>query len=118
MDDYLVVLKHEFEAGDQSFLLKIRVWLDWDRTAFTQLITAMHTYCLKHAGAKLVERWLAEGFWYIPIFTRDWTSHPNFPRIHGEAYYTEAYQQLDALAFWFFVGTSPYEDNYVFEPLK
>lgn len=118
MDDYLDVLKHEFEAGEQSFLIKLRVWLEWDRLAFTRLITAMHTSCVKHAGATVVERWLAEGFWYLPIFTRDWTTHANFPRIHGEAYYAHAYQQLDDLAFWFFVGSSPYADGYVFTPLQ
>jgi len=117
MDDYLAILKHEFEAGDQSFLIKIRVWLDWDRAAFTRLATAMHVYCLKHAGAVVVERWLAEGFWYLSTFTRDWTTHPNFPRIYGETYYLQAYAQLDDLAYWFFVGSSPYEERFIFEPL-
>ena len=118
MENYFAVLKNEFEAGEGSFLLQIRTQMNWDRTAFTRLIAAMHTYCMHHAGTDLVERWVAEGFWYITTFTRTWTTHVHFPHHHDEAYYVQAYQQLDDLAYWFFIGSSPYEPGHTFEVLK
>jgi hypothetical protein len=65
----------------------------------------------------LLDRWMAEGFWYVPSFVRDWTTHPNFPRIHNAEYYQKAYQRLDDLAYWFFFGESPYLNESGFEPM-
>ena len=109
--DYLEILKHEFEADDESFILKLRAHLEWDKALFSQLITAMKNYCENETDNKLVARWIAQGFWYIPQFTKDWTVHPNFPRVHSEEYYQKAYQLLDDLAYWFFMGESPYQDG-------
>jgi hypothetical protein len=109
MANYLEILKYEFEAREDSFLLKVRTQMEWDKVAFSRLVHAMKVYCEKEAGTESVERWIASGFWYIPQFTRDWTTHPSFPREHSDEYYEQAYHLLDALAYWFFMGESPYE---------
>jgi len=111
--DYLKILKHEFEANDDSFLLKLRVQRKWDKKLFSRLVTAMKTYCESEAGSKSVERWTASGFWYLQLFVKDWTTHSNFPRVHSEEYYQKAYQLLDDLAYWFFMGECGYEDEIV-----
>ena len=111
MSTYLDTLKHEFEARDDSFLLQLRTQMKWDKASFSRLVLTMKIYCQNEVGAELVERWIAMGFWYIPQFTRDWTTHPNFPRVHSEDYYQKAYRLLDDLAYWFFMGESPYEEG-------
>lgn len=121
-DDYPVVLAHEFVAGEGSFLLQLRVYLKWDKAAFTQLTQAMLTCCQAYDAHELraahigegayqtpLPRWLAEGFWYVPTFVRDWTSHPAWKEyIESEQeYYDRAYERLDRLADWFFTGHCP-----------
>ena len=117
MDDYLGVLRNEFEAGDGSFLIQIRPDLNWDKASFTRLITAMQRCCEEIGESETLDRWMAEGFWYVPSSVRDWTTHPNFPKVHEPEYYETAYQRLDDLAYWFFVGESPYLPGKGFEPL-
>lgn len=116
-DDYLTTLRQEFNAEDGSFLIKLRPGLDWDKEAFSRLITAMEQCCRRYAQNDRVERWLAAGFWYIPGFVRAWTNHPNFPHVYPQEYYDKAYARLDDLAYWFFVGESPYIGDAAFEPL-
>jgi hypothetical protein len=109
MANYRDSLKYEFEAREDSFLLRVRTQMEWDKTAFSRLVQAMKDYCENEAGTELVERWIAMGFWYIPRFTRDWTTHSDFPREHSAEYYEQAYHLLNDLAYWFFMGESPYE---------
>lgn len=117
VDDYLFVLRNEFEAGDGSFLTHLRPNFEWDKASFTRLITAMQKCCEKYSAEDTLDRWMVSGFWYVPAFVRDWTTHQNFPRIHAPEYYEKAYRRLDDLACWFFVGESPYEDYLGFEPI-
>jgi len=44
MDNYLEVLKNEFEAEEGSFLINLR-GMDWNKNAFIRLVTAMETCC-------------------------------------------------------------------------
>jgi len=108
MNDYLEILSNEFEAGPDSFLIKLRPDLVWDRIAFTRLTDAMRACCERQSGTD-VERWIARGFWYVPRFVREWTTHPDFSKTEPTKYYDDAYQLLDDLAFWFFFGKSPNE---------
>lgn len=117
MKNYLVILKHEFEANESSFLIKLRIDLEWDREAFSRLVAAMKVCCEKHSKKKVLDRWLANGFWYFGWFVKSWTMHPSFPRVHSKEYYQKAYERLDDLAYWFFFGESPYETGHGFEPL-
>lgn len=117
MGGYLEILEHELNAGDGSFLIKLRCDLEWDRAAFTRLTDAMKQCCEELAGAEVIDRWLAGGFWYLSFFVKDWTTHPNFPKKEPDDYYAKAYERLDSLAYWFFMGESPYEGAQGFEPL-
>ncbi|MFP4498638.1 MAG: hypothetical protein ACLFQV_10540 [Vulcanimicrobiota bacterium] len=109
METYLRVLTNEFKAGDWSFLNGIRTNMEWDKAAFNRLATAMKLYCENNQDAETLQKWLAEGFWYIPRFTRFHTSQNNFPRQYPDSYYEKAYQLLDDLAYWFFKGIRPHE---------
>ena len=108
-DDYLPILTNEFRAEEDTFLIQLRPWLHWDKIAFTRLTQAMAICCRLTAGQEKLDRWVAEGFWFIPTFVRDWTTHPKFPREHSAEYYEAAYERLDDLAYWFFHGETPYE---------
>lgn len=112
---YIETLRHEYEAQEGLFLLAVRVQLQWDKSAFTLLTAAMKQCCVESTGKDALERWLAELFWYLPAFVRDWTTHPDFPPIYAPAYYDHAYERLDSLAYWFFRGYSPYTDDARFD---
>ncbi len=118
MDEHtLAVLRSEFEAHDGSFLIQLRPRLTWDKAAFSRLIAVMEQCCRDYADNDLLDRWIAQGFWYIPTFVKAWTTHPNFPREHEQAYYDAAYRRLDDLAYWYFWGQSPYIGDAGFDPL-
>ena len=141
-DHYLAILAHEFTAGKGSFLLQLRIDLNWDKDAFDRLTEAMSICCKHYQYSKeyleqeakeqaqltdeqiedeqfavdymlkkkdtLLPRWIAEGFWYIPEFTRNWTSHSSWEKYRAREpeYFKKAYEHLDALALWFFTGRS------------
>ncbi len=105
--DYLDTLRNEFEAGEGSFLTKLRVHLSWDEEAFLRLTSAMEACCEYTAGAEVLDRWLAEGFWYVSDFTRSWTTHENFRWRNPDVDYEQAYGRLYELAYWFFTGLHP-----------
>ncbi|WP_296739456.1 hypothetical protein [Mesorhizobium sp.] len=107
----LHVLTNEFEAGDGSFLITIRPNMIWDIEAFDRLTDAMEQYCRVHGGSQTLERWVAQGFWYVPGFICNWTSHPNFPRAFPTTYYETAYRRLDDLAYWYFCGHSGHAED-------
>jgi hypothetical protein len=111
------VLRQEFDAEDGSFLIQLRCDLVWDKTAFSRLVDVMHSYVSQTCDEPRVERWIANGFWYLETFVRDWTQHPSFPRVYAAEYYESAYQRLHDLAYWLFDGKSPYIGGTGFEPL-
>lgn len=118
MNGTLTVLRQEFDGEPGSFLLQLRCNLEWDWTAFNRLTGAMLTYVQANEDAQQLPRWIAEGFWYLQSFVKDWSSHESFPRTHNTEYYQAAYSRLDDLASWLFTGSSPCTDNTGrFEPL-
>ncbi|HEX8612752.1 MAG TPA: hypothetical protein VF800_15805 [Telluria sp.] len=109
--DHLLVLKEEFQAGDGSFLLELRCDLNWNRKAFVRLVSAMQEYIEKRPESETLERWIAEGFWHLDHFVKEWCSHASFSRPYEQQYYEDAYERLHDLAYWLFVGESPYIDG-------
>ena len=107
------VLRAEFAAEDGSFLLQLRTDLTWDTAAFDRLTTAMLEVLRTTEYADQIPRWVAEGFWLLDTFVRDWSSHPDFPRPLPVEYYSAAYARLHDLAQWLFVGESPYQETRV-----
>lgn len=110
MKSYLSVLKSEFSAEEGSFLLQLRRDLEWSKASFLRLVSAMQNYVEADPERANIERWVAEGFWYLDHFVKDWSSHPNFKRPYDPGYYEQAYERLHDLAHWLFVGESPYKD--------
>jgi hypothetical protein len=117
MDDFMLTLKSEFDAGEGSFLIKLRPSLEWDKVAFSRLASAMKCCAETRSNEPNLERWVAEGFWFVPRFIKEWVAHPNFPKVHAADYYEKAFTQLDDLAYWYFMGQSPYTSGKHFEEL-
>jgi hypothetical protein len=67
----------------------------------------MESCCRGTADDDVLDRWVANGFWYLSWFVKQWTTHSGFPRRHPKEYYDEAYRLLDDLAYWYFMGESP-----------
>jgi hypothetical protein len=102
-------LRAEFEGEDGCFLLRLRVELHWDRDAFRRLTDSMLHYLQSDRDPERIDRWVAEGFWYLNHFVKDWSSHPNFPKPLPHEYYEAAYERLYDLSYWLFMGESLYE---------
>lgn len=121
-ENWETVLKHELGHEDEgngggSFLLRLRCDLEWDRAAFTRLIDAMQSCAKAHEGCDTLPRWIAEGFWFVSYFVKEWSSHPDFAKSFNNAYYEAAYERLGDLAYWLFHGESPYLATHVWLPL-
>jgi hypothetical protein len=108
-------LRSEFNACEGSFLLQLRCDLRWDVVAFRRITDAMLAYVRARDPEADIPRWVAEGFWYIGWFAKSWSEHPNFPRPLPPAYYAGAYERLHDLAYWLFIGESPYTVDTPFE---
>lgn len=100
----------EFNAEDGSFLIQIRGDLNWDDAAFVRMSNAMLQCCKASEGRESLERWIAEGFWYVSWFVKDWTTHPAWLNRDPERrpYFEECYERLHDLASWFFTGECSY----------
>jgi hypothetical protein len=109
------ILRHEFEAGEGTFLIRLRSDLIWDRAAFSRLVQAMQQCAAEHENCEKMERWIAQGFWYVEGFARDWSSHENFPRDFEARYVEAAHARLCDLSYWLFMGESPYLPDHVWE---
>jgi hypothetical protein len=117
MDGYVSILRHEFAAEPNSFLIQLRCDLSWDQVAFSRLVQAMEQCARAHEGKEVIERWIASGFWYLECFTPDWSSQPHFSRPHGEVYYEAACNRLRDLSYWLFFGSSPYQGDGPLPPM-
>jgi hypothetical protein len=92
--DDLELLRHEFSAGDGSFLLPLWIDLHWDRSAFSRLEQAMRRVCAQQEPREQLARWLVEGYWYLSDFVLGHISHPDFPRLEPAEYYQSAVTRL------------------------
>ena len=109
-EDLLNRLHHAFRAEDGSFLLKLRSGLEWDQAGFAALIQDMASVCELYGGSEMIERWLADGFWYLPNFIKTWIVHPDFPKEQLPANHALVAELLEDLAHWFFTDDCPWEN--------
>jgi hypothetical protein len=109
MAEEMLALRRHFDGDEGSFLLQLRCELVWDKERFLDLVTVMQRYLETRQNTEHIERWIAEGFWFLSHFVKEWSSHENFPRPHSADYYDRAYGRLHDLSYWCFVGESPYE---------
>lgn len=110
IDELMQRLHEAFAGGEGSFLLDLRERNAWSQPAFVQLVKDMRVACEVCAGEELLERWMADGFWYLPSFVQSWTSHPDFPRAEMPIDQRLATGLLEDLAHWFFTSECPWED--------
>jgi hypothetical protein len=116
MDENLKKLKkmflaEEVDSPENVFLLELRPNMNWKKDCFHQLVREMYQCCEKYESKETLEKWIAEGFWYLSTFVKDWTTHPNFPKQHSNDYYEKSYILLEELAFYFFTGGHPRIDK-------
>jgi len=103
-------LRHQFDAGENSFLLILRCELRWDWNAFYELTSLMYDVAFDSQAESCFEKWVAEGFWYCDTWIKEWSSHPNFPAPEvGQ--HEKAIALLHDLAWFYFMQDDPYRDN-------
>lgn len=108
MDSQSILQKH-FNGEDGSFLLAVRSF-DWDWDAFREMVSAMYDVAAEVKGRDSIETWIAEGFWFCDTWIRSTTGHPSFVRPEREAY-DAALELIGDLAYFLFIGESPYTDD-------
>lgn len=117
MDDELDVLREEFAAEPDSFLLRMRVDLTWDKESFTRLERAMRRACERFEECEELPRWVVAGFWYCADAIPSFTAHTSFPRPEPRSYYDKAVRRLWDLQYWLVNGESLYLPSHVWEEL-
>ena len=114
--DWRAVLEHEFEARDGSFLIQLRCGPGWNKEAYLRLFIAMRECCKAHDGQTHIERWIAQGFWYLDFYPRFEVEKVKGKSHHYDSdYYENAVVNLNHLAHWLFTGEGRADDE--FEPL-
>lgn len=76
MNDYLTILRKEFDADEGTFLLKFRCFADWDKEVFSRLIQAMEQCAKQHEVRDVIETWIARGFWFSETTTTGLVNRP------------------------------------------
>lgn len=104
--DTLTVLRREFAAEEGTFLLTLRRDMQWDQAAFTRLEKAMRQACVTYAHEQTLERWMADGFYFVATWVPRITSTSRFQRPASTEYYRAAIERIQALGYWFFTGQS------------
>ena len=104
--DTLSVLRREFAAEEGTFLLTLRRDMRWDAAAFTRLEKAMRCVCAEYAQHPTLERWMADGFYFVATWVPRITSTSRFQRPASTEYYRSAIERIQALGYWFFTGQS------------
>lgn len=107
MDEFLQrdVDSDAYKRREEPFLIKLRIHLEWDAESFARLERAMTACCEAVQGETSVERWIAEGFWYVGWFVENWTSHEAWRADPARAAIDAGCNRLFELCNWFFTGT-------------
>ena len=103
-------LIEEFEAGEGSFLLRLRTELIWDWDAFYRCTSLVYDVACISNGSKSIDTPIAQGFWMMDTWVREWTSHESFNRPKNVEY-EQALLLLHELTQFLFEGVSPYQDD-------
>jgi hypothetical protein len=110
-DSWRDVLQYEFLYSEldtrDAFLIKLRVDLVWDETSFARLERAMTACCEALRGDTRIDRWIAEGFWYIGSFVERWTSHESWRADPARPVIDAGCARLFELCDWFFTDNEP-----------
>lgn len=119
MDHQIITeqLLHELEGEKDSFILRLRVDLEWDHTHILQVMRIMVEYITALESNVSLERHIARGFWFFTNFVKDWSSHEAFrsKNPYPEAYYQAVYELIFLLTDWYFSGECPFVEKEAFE---
>ena len=102
--EWRTILAHELTAEAGSFLLTLRVEQTWDDAAFERLADAMAACCAATSADDLLERWVADGFYYLATFPRGHTNHAYWADHPRREAIDDSLGRLDDLAHWYFTG--------------
>lgn len=106
-------LLYEFRGEENSFLITIRCDLKWSHTKFVKLINTMRDYCKQKQSNDPLDKEIAQGFWFVSWFIKDWTSHPDFRKANkfSEDYFNQSYELIYDLSYWYFMEESIYSEE-------
>ncbi len=76
----------------------------------------MHEYVSAKDSKDRLDPDIAQGYWFLERFVPEWTSHENFPRPESP-YYEDCLMRISDLAWFYFIGESPYMDGGGFDTL-
>ncbi|WP_459477435.1 hypothetical protein [Clostridium saccharoperbutylacetonicum] len=110
-------LLYEFRGEENSFLITIRCDLEWSHNKFIKFLYTMKDYCKQKQSKDPLDKEIAQGFWFVTWFIKDWTSHQGFRKANkfSDDYYTESYELIHDLSYWYFVEESIYIEEKDFE---
>ncbi len=116
-EDITQQLLHELEGEKESFILHLRVDLDWDHVHLVKVFKLMVKYIQQLEPTAPLERHIASGFWFFTNFVKDWSSHDNFRsrNAYPELYYQGMYELIFLLTDWYFSGECPFVEPEAFE---
>ena len=103
-----MTLIEELNAADGSFLLELRINLNWNHTSFINLLIELNKECKLTKEDLQLPREIASGVWYISDFIKSWTENENFPKKYSAGYYEKSYELIGDLAYFYFNSESPY----------
>lgn len=89
-------LLYEFRGEENSFLIAIRCDLEWSHAKFVKLLNTMNNYCKQKHSSDPLDKEIAQGFWFVSWYIKDWTSHSGFRnanKFHDD-YYTHSYELI------------------------
>ncbi|MDP4177122.1 MAG: hypothetical protein Q8900_02115 [Bacillota bacterium] len=104
MEKYINDLLDELKGEENSFILNIRCKIEWKHDSFIKLVRIMRYYCSNRENEEKLDKNIAEGFWFVSWFIKDWTSHENFRKTNKfpDEYFNKAYEIIFDLCYWYF----------------
>lgn len=106
-----LTLIEELNAEDNSFLIELRINLNWNPVSFINLLNKLYIECQDRENDTMLSREIAGGVWYISTFIKDWSQHEDFPKKFSKEYYELAYELINDLTYHYFVGGSLYQSK-------
>lgn len=111
------VLLYEFRGEENTFLITIRCDLEWSHTKFIEFLNSMRNYCKHKQEEDPLDKEIAQGFWFVSSYIREWTSHPDFRKANkfSDDYYTQSYDLIYDLSYWYFMEEPIFIEEEEFE---
>jgi len=106
-----MTLLDELNGENGSFILELRIYLNWNHTSFINLMIELFRASQKTKYDITLQREIASGVWYISTFIKSWTEHENFPKKFSQEYYNKAYELINDLAWSYFMADSPFNSE-------